>query len=413
LTRFLLYDGVDKTDVLIIGAGITGLNAALHLQKAGIDTVILEKSAEPGGRVRSIIKNGYTLDYGFQVLHPNYPELRKSGIWDSLVFSSFRSGALISREKSLDWYSNPLIDPVGFMRTGFRIPFKLAEIPSAIRLFVDATTMNDDFMLEDAPLSCREYLSMTGISRETIQKFFVPFFGGVLLDPELNAGYRYFLWLFNKFLTGKPGLPKGGMQSLPFGLASMLRSEESLQLNTEVKGIEDGVVFCRDGRKYQPSYIINAANLEGSAVSYRSTRNFYFEGPLSKLVSPSLILNGNTGGNIMHFCFPSAVQKAYAPEGRALCSVTLRDPALDPEPAQILKELALLYPSMPWKEWRFLEAFHLPKAIPEFTGQSRPSFKRSGNVVFAGDHLSYPSINGAMRSGREAAESIIAEFRKF
>ncbi len=389
------------------------MNAALHLQKAGIGTVILEKSAEPGGRVRSVEKNGFTLDYGFQVLHPNYAELRKSGIWDSLVFSSFRSGALVSREKSLDWYSNPLIDPVGFIRTGCRLPFQLSEIPSAIRLFIDAKSINEDFMWDDAPISCREYLQTTGISKQTIQKFFVPFFGGVFLDPELNAGYRYFLWLFNKFMTGKPGLPHGGMQSLPFGLASMLRSEETLQLNTEVKGIEDGIVFCRDGRKYQPSYILDASNLENMAVSFRSTRNFYFEGPWNKFVSPSLILNGNISGNIMHFCFPSAVQKSYAPEGRALCSVTLRDPAVDMEPAQVLKELALLYPSMAWNEWRFLEAFHVPRAIPEFTGKPRPSFKKSGNVIVAGDHLSYPSINGAMRSGREAAECIIAELRKF
>ena len=409
---FLHYLIVYKTDIVIIGAGVAGLNAAIHLQKAGLDFVILERSSEPGGRIKSTVKNGYTLDYGFQVIHPNYPELLQSGIWDSLVFSSFRSGALVSREKSLAWFSNPLIDPAGFLRSGFRLPFQLTEIPSAIRLFRDAASVDDDFIREDGLLSCHEYLSLIGISPKTVQEFFVPFFGGVFLDTELRAGYRYFLWLFKKFLTGKPGLPHGGMQSLPFGLASMLHSKENLQFNTEVKGIENGIVSCRDGRKYQATYIIDAANLSGDSVAYRSTRNLYFEGPWSRFVSPSLVLNGNNNGNIMHFCFPSAVQKSYAPEGKALCSVTLRNASSAPEPAQILKELALLYPSMDWGKWNFLEEFHIQKAVPEFNGKSRTSFVKEGNIIKAGDHMSYPSINGAMRSGREAAQRIVEEIRK-
>lgn len=402
---------MEQTNVVIIGAGIAGLTAANHLQRSGITCEILEKSPEPGGRIKTISKNGYTLDVGFQVLHPNYPEVRNSGVWESLIFSPFRSGALVSREKSLTWYSNPVSDPLGFLRSGFRFPFPLEEIPSALRLFKAAMTSDENFLLEESDINCYEYLRYIGISEKTIHQFFVPFFGGVFLDESLRAGYRYFLWLLKKFLQGRPGLPKGGMQSLPFGLAAMLPAGQNLHLGTDVKGIERDTVYCRNGKQITARFIIDAANLSKSFVQFQGTRNYYFEGPHSSLINNSLILNGNSIGSIMHFCFPSAVQKSYAPEGRALCSVTMRNHRFQPEPNHILTELNLLYPSNHWKNWKFLESFHVPEAIPNFTGKAKPIFSRKENVFTVGDDESYPSINGAMRSGREAAEQIIKEIR--
>ena len=401
-----------KTDVLIIGAGVAGLTAAIHLRKAGLTCEILEKSGEPGGRIKTINKNGYTLDVGFQVLHPNYPEVRDCGVWESMVFSSFRSGALISRGNSLLWYSNPFLDPLGFLRSGFRFPFPADETPSALRLFKAAIDSDENFSLLESELPCRDYLRLIGVSEKTIRNFFVPFFGGVLLDTDLQAGYRYFLWLFKKFLQGSPGLPLGGMQQLPFGLVSLLPADQKLQLNTEVKGITENTLYCRDGRQFEANYFIETANLNKSKAVFQGTRNYYFEGPASTRISNSLILNGNQEGSIMHFCFPSAVQSSYAPEGRALCSVTLRDHWLDQDPNLVLKELRELFPDNPWHEWKFLDSFHIPNAIPSFIGKAKPLFSRQENIFFAGDGESYPSINGAMRSGREVAEFIIRESRE-
>jgi glycine/D-amino acid oxidase-like deaminating enzyme len=39
--------GAEQADVVIIGAGFTGLSTALHLREAGIDVAIIE-AAEPG-----------------------------------------------------------------------------------------------------------------------------------------------------------------------------------------------------------------------------------------------------------------------------------------------------------------------------------------------------------------------------
>ena len=47
-------------DVVVIGAGLAGLTAALHLQRAGLHTVILEQRATAGGLCGTQTVDGYT-----------------------------------------------------------------------------------------------------------------------------------------------------------------------------------------------------------------------------------------------------------------------------------------------------------------------------------------------------------------
>ncbi|TIV27823.1 MAG: FAD-dependent oxidoreductase, partial [Mesorhizobium sp.] len=42
---------IERTDVVIVGAGFTGLCAALELNRAGIDFLVLEARDRVGGRV--------------------------------------------------------------------------------------------------------------------------------------------------------------------------------------------------------------------------------------------------------------------------------------------------------------------------------------------------------------------------
>lgn len=60
-----------KKRILILGAGLSGLSAAWHLQRLGIDCQILEKEAEVGGLCRSkeINGSGFTFDSSGHLLH--------------------------------------------------------------------------------------------------------------------------------------------------------------------------------------------------------------------------------------------------------------------------------------------------------------------------------------------------------
>lgn len=59
-------------NVVILGAGLTGLSAAYHFEKAGFhDFEIFEKQDSPGGLLRSFQVDGFTFDYTGHLLHIN------------------------------------------------------------------------------------------------------------------------------------------------------------------------------------------------------------------------------------------------------------------------------------------------------------------------------------------------------
>jgi len=53
--------------VTVIGAGLSGLAAALHLSRAGVEVRVLEAGDEVGDQVRTDAVDGFLLDRGFQV----------------------------------------------------------------------------------------------------------------------------------------------------------------------------------------------------------------------------------------------------------------------------------------------------------------------------------------------------------
>ena len=53
-------------DVVILGAGITGLTTAHHLKKKGLDFILLEKAERVGGVINTVAENGYIYEQGPQ-----------------------------------------------------------------------------------------------------------------------------------------------------------------------------------------------------------------------------------------------------------------------------------------------------------------------------------------------------------
>ncbi|HNM31124.1 MAG TPA: oleate hydratase, partial [Chitinophagales bacterium] len=62
-------------DVIIIGAGFSGLSAAYYLQRKGLQVKILEATSHAGGRARSDKMEGFTLDRGVHFYHNSTTEL--------------------------------------------------------------------------------------------------------------------------------------------------------------------------------------------------------------------------------------------------------------------------------------------------------------------------------------------------
>lgn len=63
------YFILKKYEAAIIGGGLSGLTAAVYLAKAGIQTVIIEKGKDVGGRAQTVKKKGAYLNLGAHALY--------------------------------------------------------------------------------------------------------------------------------------------------------------------------------------------------------------------------------------------------------------------------------------------------------------------------------------------------------
>ncbi len=75
-------------DIIILGAGLTGLSAAHHLDAHGIEYRIFEKSDRAGGLLKSVKTAGYTFDHTGHFLHVNDDGF-KSFLNQTIGLSSF------------------------------------------------------------------------------------------------------------------------------------------------------------------------------------------------------------------------------------------------------------------------------------------------------------------------------------
>ena len=55
---------------IVIGAGVSGLIAAIELEKAGWDVTIVDRHGTPGGRVCTRETHDFPLDEGFRCCSP-------------------------------------------------------------------------------------------------------------------------------------------------------------------------------------------------------------------------------------------------------------------------------------------------------------------------------------------------------
>ncbi len=131
-----------KSDVVIVGGGISGLSLAFYSAKAGLKTTLLEKSDTPGGSFNSPRYTGnnarFWLEMGAHTCYNSYQNLL------DIVDACHLSDSIIPREK---------------------VPFtllvdkQLKSVFSALNIFEVLTSIPNMFSLKKEGLSVREYYS--------------------------------------------------------------------------------------------------------------------------------------------------------------------------------------------------------------------------------------------------------------
>jgi phytoene dehydrogenase-like protein len=411
-------------DVLIIGAGLAGLACARHLADAGVSFQIMEASDGIGGRVRTDEVDGFLLDRGFQVLLTAYPEAQRTLDYHALDLKKFTPGAFSWFAGSMNKLVDPWRTPGGWgeaMRSdfgGFLDKLRILRLRSRLR----ATSIEQIFARPER--STKDCLAAAGFSQEFIHRFFRPFFGGILLDGELKSSSRMFEFVFKMLSEGDIAVPARGMGEIPAQLASHLPAG-SVRLNTHAESLHENELTLNGGESLRARAIVvaadgpAAAHLVGEAEpASRSVSCFYYSADQPPIPHPMLVLNGDGAGPANNFAVISQVAPSYAPAGKSLISVTVlgTQQLTDQQLSGFVIAQMKNWFGPAASSWRHLKSYRIPHAQPQqYPGAleppQRPVRIRPG-IYLCGDHRDNASINGAMFSGRRAAEAVLADLTR-
>lgn len=419
-----------QTDVLIVGAGLAGLNCARILVRAGVSVMVLDAADAPGGRIRTDLHEGFRLDRGFQVLLSSYPEARRALEFRALRLKPFRPGALVQAEGARHVVGDPFRRPSDLLPT-LRAP--IGSLADKLRILALRHSVRSRSVAEiyRGPNSTTlERLRAAGFSELMIRRFFRPFFGGIFLESNLETSSRQFEFLFRQFSLGRAMLPALGMEEIPRQLADKL-PPDALRMRVRVRSIREAAADASAGDR--PGVVLEsgevltaravvcavegpeAARLAGGALrdpGSRAVTCVYFDAPRPPVRGPWLVLNGEGAGPINNLCVPSEVSSDYAPAGRSLVSATVLgvSGASDAELVQTVRAHAGSWFGRQVADWRFLRAYRIRHAqFVQTPGALDPATRsvRLGHGVFlAGDHREQSSIQGALSSGRRAAHAV-------
>jgi phytoene dehydrogenase-like protein len=411
--------------VTVVGAGVAGLAAARRLAAAGLSVRVLEADARVGGRVQSDVVDGFTLDRGFQVFIEAYPELRAvlgDDGYAALDLRPFRPGALVRTQSAFYTIADPFRAPLAALK-GIAAPVgSLADKVRVAALRVAVMSKSPESLLRGAvpgtaATSTRAFLA-TAFSDEFIDRFFRPFYEGIFLAPLADQSATLFTYVFRMFAAAPAALPARGIGALPQLLAASLPASVSVELGCAVTDVaalaasSSVVIVATDGRDgLLPPGAVPAPRSRGSICLYFSSPN---PAPIDEAM---LVLNGDGAGDgcVNNMFIPSNVAPELAPAGHTLISATIVGDELgrgDGEvEAAVRRQMAGWFGVPEVDEWRLLRIYRIPHSQPAqnpAASYADPPASRTADGVFVcGDYRGTPTINGALESGRLAAEEAL------
>lgn len=406
--------------MIIIGGGLAGLSCAVQLANSGVHSLILEATDRVGGRVRSDVINGFTLDVGFQVLLTAYPSCQKLLDYSALRLRYFDPGALIRQSGTFTELADPWRNPGKAWATATNPVGSIADKLRIWRLRSKTCRGSLAELYERPHKTTEQYLRDFGFSERMLDQFFRPFIGGVFLDESLSVSSRMLEFVFRMFSMGGIAVPADGMAAIPRQLAERL-PRGSVNLQTSVVQIEGNRVVLADGSSLTAKHIVVATESNAAArllelpeiqTSWNETTTLYYSSPQCDEKHKSLILRGDESGPIQTATIISNVAEEYAPPKSSLISVSLNsnDATSSDENALLTKQQLSKWFGDQVNRWELLQTYQIPYGLPDMDIDPvirSPVVEERENTYLCGDHCETPSIEGAMDSGMRAAASIL------
>ena len=400
----------------IIGGGISGLIAARVLEEHGLSATIIEATDRLGGRVKTDVVDGYSLDHGFQVLLTAYPAAKKYLDFDALELQEFLPGSAIFKNGKQKIIGDPLRNLSLLLPTLFSGIGTVNDKLKILALNRRLKKKSIQNIFAEKEQTTRVYLENIGFSEAIITDFFTPFFSGIFLENKLETSSRMFEFVYKMFGEGNAALPKDGIQAIPKQLFEKLKSTTYV-FNTKVKSVENGSIKLESGETLKSNFTIIAtqasglvSNLKNQATLWKSCDTLYFEVAKREIKKPLIGLIAMHNALINNIFYHTSLQTS-ATATKELLSVTVIDrqnltnKQLVTEVQKELKELCNI------DSCTFIKQYNIPMALPNLQDiqyEMLPSETRLTETIFlAGDTQLNGSLNAAMIAGERAALEVI------
>jgi hypothetical protein len=384
----------NSSDVLVVGAGLAGLSAAIKLQEAGRNVWVIESSDRPGGRVTSDIIDGFICDRGFQLINSKYPALQALNVIQEIDFIKAPRVIEVALGNQRRALGDPRVAPwTALDKATGTIPEKL----SLLRFLAASPKENQ---------SVEDVLSSSG---SVYVRALRPFLQGVFLTDPKNVDARYGQSIVKSFVTGSPGIPRKGVAELSKALAARV---DSISYGVQADSIEGKVVRTSAGDFKATTIIVatdatTATQLLGlnEVARMAGCITWYHAVATNPSGSGRLVVDGQNRGPIINSIVISDISSDYAPVGQHLVSTTTDLGATE---SDVRRHLAIMW-GISTHDWQLIAKYEIPAALPiQSIGRALTQpVKVSEGLYVVGDHRAVPSQQGALFSGNLAAELIL------
>tara|TARA_Y100001954_G_C15765383_1_gene581492 strand:+ start:312 stop:1571 length:1260 start_codon:yes stop_codon:yes gene_type:complete len=407
--------------IYIVGAGVSGLIAALTLEGHGFSPIILESTDRAGGRVKTDVVDGFQLDHGFQVLLSSYEAAQKYLNYDSLNLQEFKSGSCIFIDGKQRLIGDPLRDSSVLFSTlfsgigSFSDKLKILKLNKSLKKKSISDIFNSD------EITTLEYLRNLNFSSAVIEKFFRPFFTGIFLETSLETSSRMFEFVFKMFGEGSACIPEGGIEEISKQLKNKL-DRTNFRFNTKVKTIQGNNIELENGEILQSDYTIIAteashliSNLRNQQVDWKSCQTLYFKTPNRIIHKPFIGLLANGETLINNIFYHTSLKSKQKGKGELLSVTVVKEHNFDHDELinEVKKELR---EECAIEDVTFLKTYDIRKALPNLNNLQYEMFasetKLTDCIFLAGDVQLNASLNAAMISGERAALGVLEVLEK-
>lgn len=403
------------TDVIVVGAGLTGLAAALELSRRGIGVTVLERGDAVGGRVRTDVVDGFLIDRGFQLINPIYPALREYADLRALDLHAFGSGAQVLTGGSLETLAHPARHPLQLANTlgsGLLTPRDLRALIGSVAGGPGSVPRGE---VPRGTVTLGEELDERGAGGALRQQILEPFLTGVVASDPNDVDAEVGRFLLTTFAFGRPSVPARGAQALPEQLAASARlAGAEICLDTACEAITStgsgATVRTTGGGTLRAGAVIVATSPSDQGEPMYGLATYWFRADEAPSTTPFIRIDGTHSGPVLHTAVMTNSAPSYSPDGSALIEAsTLLDASGNhpsPDLAAVTGHLSALWRTDAAR-WDVVAVSEVANSLPVQSPASRRTMRRDGAVLRTGDHVGGGSQHGAMAAGRAAATAAL------